>query len=318
MIVALVDNGSLEPAAHRNVRAVAAALAERTGAVVHAVSWKHSNRIRSLAFAGSASPGSVAEVPLQPDGRAWTLAPWVRAMIAAGEREFLFVPFFVSAQGAIGSALREDLENLQRKIGGFDFSFTGGIAGDETLVRVVASRIRDVIGARGLHAPPVIVVDHGGPSPASATLRSEIAAAVRRELGPEIGPLAAASLEGTEYAHNQPLLADQLGVRGFDRGEIVVAPLFLAPGRHAGPRGDLAQVARAAEDRLASPPLRCHFTELVGTHPFVVDTLATALRDARLNVSSRSDSTSSFTSETSLSSIPPGFSPGFQPSPFSA
>src|SRR5687768_18363574 len=89
MIVALIDNGSLEPAAHRNLRAVAAALSARTGVNVHAVSWKHSDRIAPAALDGAP---------------AWTLAAFVRSLTTLGQREFVFVPFFVSAQGAIGSA----------------------------------------------------------------------------------------------------------------------------------------------------------------------------------------------------------------------
>jgi hypothetical protein len=69
MIVALIDNGSIEPAAQRNLRAVAAALSERAGVAVDAVSWKHSDRIPAAALDG---------VP------AWTLAPWVRAHLARG------------------------------------------------------------------------------------------------------------------------------------------------------------------------------------------------------------------------------------------
>jgi sirohydrochlorin ferrochelatase len=61
---------------------------------------------------------------------------------------------------------------------------------------------------------------------------------------------------------------------------VVIAPLFLSPGRHAGARGDLARIAAAAEDRTATAPLRCHFTGLVGTHPRAVDELTAALRDA--------------------------------------
>jgi hypothetical protein len=260
MIVALIDNGSLEPAAHRNLRALAAALSERTGVRVQPVSWKHSDRIRPEVLDGTAAD---------------TLTPWMRQQTAAGERHFVFIPFFVSAQGAIGSALREDLERLQAELGGFRFAFTTGLAAHGNLTRLVVSRIRDTIAANRLSRPPVIVVDHGGPSAASAALRDQIALAVARELGAEIGSLRAASLEGEEYAHNRPLFADALALPGFDRGDVVIAPLFLAPGRHAGPRGDLAQIATAAEDRLT--PLRCHFTALLGTHPEVLDMLATAL-----------------------------------------
>lgn len=266
MIVALIDNGSLEPAAHRNLRAVAAALTARTGVLVRAVSWQHSDRIPAAALAGTP---------------AWTLAPFVRALCALGQRDFVLVPFFISAQGAIGSALLRDLENLQRQLGpeNFEFSFATGLAEDNVLPAILTDQIRATLAAqRFTSPPPVIVVDHGGPSPASAALRDKLAAQIRTALGRAIGPLAAASMEGGEYAHNQPLLADQLAAPGFNRGDVILAPLLLAPGRHAGPAGDLARIAREAEDRSASAPLRCHFTDLVGTHPLAIETLTQSLR----------------------------------------
>ncbi len=262
MIVALIDNGSFEPAAHLNLRRAAAALSEQAGVPVQALSWKHSDRIPAAELGG------------EP---AWTLLPWVRARLARGEHEFVFVPFFVSAQGAIGSALRRDLKSLQHEAYDFAFTFAEGIAQRDGLTGIMVDRIRETIVARGLQRPNVIVVDHGGPSPASAALRDSIAAGARRQLGAEIGQVAAASMEGMDHAHNAPLLADQLAVPGFDRGDVVLALLFLAPGRHAGIGGDLVQIARAAETRL--PGLRCHLTELLGTHPWVVQSLAHALRE---------------------------------------
>ncbi|HEY1110614.1 MAG TPA: hypothetical protein VGE76_18330, partial [Opitutaceae bacterium] len=191
MIVALIDNGSLEPAAHRNLRAVAERISARTGVQVHAVSWKHSDRI----------------APEQLDGTpAWTLAPFVRRMVALGQREFVFIPFFVSAQGAIGSALRHTLESLQRELASpgpdfalgtqpFEFSFTEGLAARGVIPTIVADRIRATALARGLRQAPVVVVDHGGPSAASAQLRDTLTAALRDLLEREIGPISAASME---------------------------------------------------------------------------------------------------------------------------
>lgn len=262
MIVALIDNGSLEPAALRNLRRVAAELSRRAGVEVHPVSWKHSDRI---------DLNAADNLP------AATLAAWIRAQVEAGERDFIFVPFFVSAQGAIGSALHRDLHTLAAEVGGFRFTFTASLAANGALARIVAARIRDVVVRVGLRRPSVVVVDHGGPATASAILRNQVGHDVRRELGALVGALVCASMEGAEYAHNRPLLCDALASGGFDRGEVVIAPLFLSPGRHAGPSGDLAQIARAAEDRVAVAPLRCHFTELVGTHPLVVPSLADAL-----------------------------------------
>lgn len=266
MIVALIDNGSLEPAAHRNLRATARALSERVGVPVQAVSWKHSDRLR------------LALLDHEP---AWTLAPWVLEQLRQGEREFVFIPYFISAQGAIGSALRADLEKLQREAGGFSFTFTAGLAAAGALAEIIVAHIRSTIATHSLLSPPpVIVVDHGGPSAASAEIRDGVAREVRTVLGREIGPLAATSMEGAEHAHNHPLLADQLVAPGFNAGEVVIAPLFLAPGRHAGPSGDLAQIAQAAERRCAPAALRCHFAPLVGAHPRTVDVLAAALRSS--------------------------------------
>jgi sirohydrochlorin ferrochelatase len=256
MKVALVDNGSLKPAAHACLRAAAASIVEIAGIRVEPVSWKHSDRTG-------------------PD--AWTLGPWIRSRVSEGEREFLLIPFFISPQGAIGSALRTDLGALQGELGGFDFSFTAGLT-DGALAAIVAERVRETAGTKGLRRPSVIVVDHGGPSSASAAVRDRVANAARNLLGGTIGALAAASLEspdGEASAFNRPLFAEALEARGLEPGDVVIAPLFLSPGRHAGPGGDLSRIARAAEAR--APLLRCHFTELVGSHSSVAPHLASAL-----------------------------------------
>jgi sirohydrochlorin ferrochelatase len=265
MRIALLDNGSLEPAAHRNLRAVAAALGERTGLAVEAVSWRHSDRIPAAELDGAP---------------ARTLGPWLRACLGAGEDEFVFVPFLVSGEGAIATAMRAELAARQRDAGGFAFAFTGGLAPPvATLAEIVAAGVRDAIAVRGLARPAVIVADHGGPVRASAELRDAVAADLRGLLGGAVSAVAAASMEspaGPAFAFNQPLLAAQLDAPGFRDGDVVVAPLFLSPGRHAGPDGDLARIARAAASR--HPGLRCHFAGLVGAHPLVVEVLARRLR----------------------------------------
>lgn len=253
MIVALIDNGSLEAAAHLNLRRVATALSGLTATRVHAVSWKHSDRIAPAELDGT--PG-------------WTLGSFVRAMHALGQREFLFVPFFISAQGAIGSALRGDLERLRGELGDLEFDFSPGLAAENALTAILTARIRAVRTARNLVRPPVVIVDHGGPSPASAALRNHVTTTVRRELDGETGPIVAASMEG----QHPPLLAEQLRAPGFAGQEVIVALLFLSPGRHAGPGGDIVRIC-------AESGTRCHLTELIGTHPLAIETLAAALRE---------------------------------------
>jgi sirohydrochlorin ferrochelatase len=262
MIVALIDNGSLEAAAHRNLRTMAADLSHRCRVPVTAVSWKHSDRIPPSALGGEG---------------AWTLAPWLRAQVESGEHDFLLVPFFISPMGAIGSALRRDLDALGRELGEIRVRFSPGLAVQGVIPRIAAARIRESISRHRLTRPPVIVVDHGGPAPTSGQVRDAITAQLAQDMAGEIGPIIATSMEGAEHPHNHPLFADALTMHGFDRGDVIVAPLFLAPGRHAGPRGDLAQIAIAAEDRLGTAALRCHFTELIGTHPDAIRALAETL-----------------------------------------
>jgi sirohydrochlorin ferrochelatase len=263
MKVVLIDNGSLEPAAHEGLRAAASAIAESAGIAVEAVSWKHSGRIAPGALAG---------------GPARTLAPWIREQVRLGESEFLFVPFFISPQGAIGSALCRDLGRLQTETSGFSHSFTDGLSESPALASIIADRVRESAAVKGLRRPAVIVVDHGGPAHASADIRDSVASGAREMLGGDIGPLTAASMEspdGPNFEFNRPLLAEALASQGFDSGDVVVAPLFLLPGRHAGPQGDLAAIARSAQ--AGSPRLRCHFAGLVGSHPLAIETLAGAL-----------------------------------------
>ena len=262
MTIALIDNGSLEPAAHRNLRAVAAGISEHTGETVEAVSWKHSDRIAAEALDGVPAP---------------TLGSWLRMRLRQGERDFIFIPFFISDQGAIGSALRSDIEAIRLNDHRFSYAFTTGLSHEGTVTAIAAERIRSA--ARGLTRPPVVVVDHGGPSRASAALRDHIAQTLRTTLGDEVGPVAAASMESPEgeaYQFNRPLLSEVLSSPPFNHGKVVVAPLFLSPGRHAGPDGDLRQIAGAAE--AASPGLACHFADLIGSHSLAIETLAKALR----------------------------------------
>lgn len=263
MKIALIDNGSLEPEAHRALRRVAAEISRLSGVSVEAISWKHSGRID----------------PAKLDGIcAWTLEPWVRAATARGEREFIFIPFFVSAQGAIGSYLLADVEKLQAQVGGFRFAFTPGLAQQRRLTPVLADQIRRAIAEAAWTKPQVVVVDHGGPSPISAKLRDQVTAEVAELLGDEVLSVTAASMEGEEHAHNHPLLQELLSDPTAVSGNVLIAPLFLLPGRHAGPTGDLAQIAAAAaQARTASQPLHCHFSAPLGAHPDVARTLVLAL-----------------------------------------
>ncbi|MCP1328725.1 sirohydrochlorin chelatase, partial [Halomonas sp. 707D4] len=82
--------------------------------------------------------------------------------------------------------------------------------------------------------------------------------------------------EGDAYRFNEPLLENLLESVEFRDATVVVALLFLSPGRHAGDGGDIAEICREARTR--HPRLRVITTRLVGEHDGIVDILATRFR----------------------------------------
>ena len=98
---------------------------------------------------------------------------------------------------------------------------------------------------------------------------------VRFAFAPHDGSRTNADCVRGGMAFNRPLLADLLHEPEFARGPVVIAPLFLAPGRHAGPQGDLARIAAHAREK--APDQRCHFAGLIGSHPLAIEALAGSL-----------------------------------------
>jgi sirohydrochlorin ferrochelatase len=109
----------------------------------------------------------------------------------------------------------------------------------------------------------VLLCDHGSPIPEVTACRDALAASLRKELGLKPEELIACSMErreGAEYDFNKPLLEHALQQA---KGEAVILMLFLLPGRHAGPDGDVATIAKEQ----APEGLRWKLSPLLGTHP---------------------------------------------------
>jgi sirohydrochlorin ferrochelatase len=265
----LVDNGSLRPDSYRNLRQVAAALSSVLGETVLPVSLLHSSKIDPALLDGEA---------------AMTVERQIRLDMAVGHREFAILPFFFGATGALTDYLPERLASLRQRYGPctvirgpFLYSPALGLADD--LLPILVERVRTTMASHALTRPPVILVDHGSPLRSVTTVRDELAGALAAALGDSVAGVAAASMErrdGPEYAFNEPLLARQLTAPGFASQPVVVALLFLSPGRHAGPDGDIATICATAQ--AADPQLQPQMTGLVGTHPAIVEVLAARYR----------------------------------------
>jgi sirohydrochlorin ferrochelatase len=258
----LLDNGSLEPAATRELRRLAGALSARVGAAVEPVSLLHSSSVPAEQLDGVA-----AEI----------FESAVARRCAGGIFDYLVVPLFFGPSRALTDYLPARVAHLQGHWPGLRVRVAPTVytPGDDRLARILADHVR-AVGAPGAR---VALVDHGSPVPEVTAVRDALA----RELGGLLGvPVAPCSMERRpepEYDFNEPLLARLFDRPGWDAGDVVVAMQFFLPGRHAGPEGDVTAICRGAAAR--HPGLRTRLTPLVGAHPRLVEILADRWRQWR-------------------------------------
>jgi len=265
----LLDNGSRRPAACLALRRLAAALGGRIGREVHSVSLQHADRIR----------------PERLDGRpARTFESFLRERLAQGERNFIVAPLFFGASKAVTGLIPETVGQLQVELGDFALRQSEVLCplprGEPRLIEILHDQLL-LATAPGMPTR-AILVDHGSPSPQVTAVRKYLAEGLRERLGPHVA-VAESVMErrsGPEYDFNGPLLEQTLErMSRMDNSKpIALSLLFLAPGRHAGPGGDIEAICRRAQ--VACPGLRILTSPLVGEHPALLDVLETRLRAA--------------------------------------
>lgn len=257
-IVLLVDNGSLEPAATLALRTVAARLAAAVKVEVQPVSLLHSSGVAPEQLGGQ--PAEIVE-------------PALRRLAAAKRTNIVIVPFFIGPSGAIINYLPERVRHLRKTWPQLQVRVAPCLIGptqpdDRRVAALLAERVRAAMAQMNFTRPATAVVDHGTPERAVNAVRALVTAQVRDLLGNAARAVAACSMErrpGAEFDFNEPLLERLLDTPDFSAGEVVIARLFLLPGRHAGPGGDIEQIAQAAGTR--HPQMKVAFTEPLGTHP---------------------------------------------------
>lgn len=265
----LVDNGSLRPQATLNLRRVAASLSEQIGETVQAASLLHSNKIPA---------DEVDGIP------ATTLGPAAERSAEQGATEIIVLPFFFGPSKALTGYLPERMATMQERFPHVKVRVAQPLVdelgdNDLRLAHLLADNVREKLrpGAK----PHVALVDHGSPIPDVTAVRNRLAGQLSVLLANDVACVAAASMErreGDEYRFNEPLLENLLALPEFNAGPVILAMLFLSPGRHAGEGGDIAEICAAAEQQ--HPGLSVTTTKLVGEHPGIVDILATRLRQA--------------------------------------
>lgn len=266
----LVDNGSLRAESVLNLRRVARELSGATGLPVLPSSLLHSSKVPAEELEGEA---------------AVNLERRLRLFLESGERAFTVIPFFFGPTGAITDYLPGRIAHRREKHGDFRIERAPFLCEGKGIARILVSRIEETILRHNLFRPRVVLVDHGSPLREVTRVRDRTAAEVAEILGETVACLSPASMErreGGEYAFNEPLLEKLLERPGWNTGPVVVAMMFLSPGRHAGPGGDIDTICRTAEAR--NPGLRTYMTGLVGDHPAIIDVLARRLSQPRVEL----------------------------------
>lgn len=266
--ILLTDNGSRRADAVLNLRRLAAGLSDAAGREVHAVSLQHADRI---------PPDSLGGTPAQ------TLASFLRHRLQQGERRFLLLPLFFGPSGALSAFVPEQARRLEAEFGTLELRQAPVLCplpkGEPRLASILIDQLSKACGA----APSgrVILVDHGSPEPGVTAVRSYLADEMQARLGPDTELLQAVMerRQGADYDFNGELLKTLLGqiAEADDGSAVCISQLFLSPGRHAGPGGDIETICAAIRQR--HPRLRIILSELVGSHPGLIGILLDRLRE---------------------------------------
>lgn len=271
----LLDNGSSRAESTLSLRRMAAALEHRIGKRVHPISLLHANKV----------PADALE-----DRPADTLEPFLWARTAAGEREHLVLPLFFGPSRALTSYIPEMVAKMRAELGTLNLEVADVLCplpgGEARLTQILIDNIERCATTRRIPADRVVLVDHGSPIPEVTQVRRTLA----RELDTRLGTsarLEEAVMErrpGTSYDFNGDLLEDTLRRMASEdaRRPVILSMLFMFPGRHAGPGGDVEQIHRRVQQEF--PGFRVHQSGLVGAHPGVIDILQSRLEAVRRGI----------------------------------
>lgn len=252
--VILMDNGSLRAAATWHLRDLADGLSRMLCREVHPVSLLHSSKVDAAELGGV---------------HADTLIAFLKKARERGVDKFRIVPLFFGPSEALTVYLPERVGMLREA--GWEklvVELAEPLAVDEAGVNVVAGilceRVLEVVDRMGWKSPKVALVDHGTPAVEVNTVRNDVARRLQALLAARVSGVWPCSMErrdGAEYDFNEPMLASLLGDDGL-AGKVVVAMMFLCPGRHAGVGGDVWEICeKACRDHVG---LEVAMTGLVG------------------------------------------------------
>ena len=265
----LVDNGSYRPQSTLSLRRIAAGVSEEVGHHINPVSLLHSTK---------AKPEDLNGIPAE------IFEPFLKKKREEGINSFMVLPLFFGHSAAIYEYLPQRVLDLREGWPDLEVRVAPSMVdlddpGDRAVAGILAELVRKKAGEEGLERPAVTLVDHGTPRIAVNRVRNHLAGQLRDVLGEHASMVEPSSMgrrEGPDYDFNEPLLENLLGSEGFTK-DVVLSMLFISPGRHAGPGGDIAQICEECEKQ--QPGLRTHMSDLFASHPGVIDILAARYRE---------------------------------------
>jgi len=266
--IVLIDNGSLNPNSVIEARSLAHSLAQRLQQPVVSLSVAHSDAIPASELGGE--PAMLWERYLENAG-------------SNGIRQIYAIPLFIGPGFALKKAKRMALKRAkagERVIVRWADPIVSETDQDSILQEILVENVLRVLdtssGARQI--PRVLLVDHGSPFEEVTSCRNYAASLLQESLGNRVESVVGCSMErreGREFDFNEPSLERALAMakrEPIDR--IVLCYLFLFPGRHAGPGGDIDEICQKEGWESGQNLLK---TELIGSNPKVLDLLETRL-----------------------------------------
>lgn len=260
-IYLLADNGSLEAGSTLSLRKSANAAGNLAGIEVLPVSLLHSSKVD----------------PELLDGvKAETMADFLAGPVAQSSNELRIIPLFFGPSRALTEWLPEKLEQWKSEKDGRMFRILDCLhqPGDTRLAVALEDLCLQAIENNKLKKPFLALVDHGTPVFDVHRVREEVGDELKKRMAEHISGFSTCSMErrdGEEYDFNEPLLENLLAQKNEEFEEMLVAQLFLSPGRHAGQGGDLDRICSSFAD--SSPSHRLVRTDLLGAHPSVLEIL---------------------------------------------
>eukprot|EP01134_Creolimax_fragrantissima_P004133 CFRG4133T1 len=264
----VVDNGSLRASSTVNLRKICAMLQSHLGVDVMPVSCRFSNRIPQEEL---------------DNVNAELLEPCLFRLVEEGYDSVVIIPLFFGPSSTVTNFIPSKVMNVRKQYPQLKVHVASTLVAedknvpiDERLVDIFVKRVKTTAKAKGISKPKVVVVDHGTPVRLVNECRVRMTEAVEKSLGKFAERVVGASMErreGEEYAYNEPLLETTLfEMDGFGTGDVIIAMMFLQPGRHAGSGGDVETILKDQEKK--HPGLQTHVTDLIGTGDEIIPILA--------------------------------------------